>query len=277
VKFYPLSQAANPPPTVFTDVQNVDFDSTIHYDASFFENLNRWVQGEPWLDRDKAMIDTLKSLGIERGKPFSPDAKTKKLLDQAALEAKAWLVKKYDEGWPSFFEGGHWRPAAAPELVKPMQASYALPDVYPTDLRGMAYTYAYVGLKRLGVGQFYLLTIQDRDGASLDGGQTYQLHVPPNVPVQQYWSATVYDRATHALVKDVSHASRASNGAELQKNADGSVDVYFGPQAPQGKESNWAPTKSGGQFEILFRLYGPEKALFDKTWVLPDIEKIQYP
>jgi hypothetical protein len=49
------------------------------------------------------------------------------------------------------------------------------------------------------------------------------------------------------------------------------VDIYFGPQAPQGKESNWVPTKPGGQFEILFRLYGPEKPLFDKTWKLPDL------
>jgi hypothetical protein len=47
-----------------------------------------------------------------------------------------------------------------------------------------------------------------------------------------------------------------------------------GPNAPAGKESNWVPTKADGQFEVLFRLYGPETPLFDKTWKLPDIEKI---
>ena len=52
------------------------------------------------------------------------------------------------------------------------------------------------------------------------------------------------------------------------------MDVYFGPKAPAGKESNWVPTNANGKFEVLFRLYGPEKPFFDKTWVLPDIEKV---
>jgi hypothetical protein len=37
---------------------------------------------------------------------------------------------------------------------------------------------------------------------------------------------------------------------------------------------NWIPTNAGGQFEVLFRFYRPEKTLFDQTWVLPDIEKV---
>jgi hypothetical protein len=71
MKVYPLAQAANPPATVFTDVKDILFDSTIRYDRSFFEHLNWIVQDEPWLDRDRAMIDQLKSLGIEKGKPFN--------------------------------------------------------------------------------------------------------------------------------------------------------------------------------------------------------------
>ena len=91
VKVYPLSQAAAAPPTVFTDASNVVFDSTIRYDASFFTSLNRVVQNEPWLSRDRAMIDPLRSLGIEKGKSFNPDANTKATLDSAAREAQAWL------------------------------------------------------------------------------------------------------------------------------------------------------------------------------------------
>lgn len=93
--------------------------------------------------------------------------------------------------------------------------------------------------------------------------------------MSQYWSATAYDRASHALIRDQKWSSRSSDTPDLQKNADGSVDVYFGPKAPAGKESNWVPTSPGGQFEVLFRLYGPQKPLFDKTWVLPDIEKVK--
>ena len=97
--------------------------------------------------------------------------------------------------------------------------------------------------------------------------------MPPKAPVEQYWSATAYDRETHALIRgDVALRASRRTTRTVQKNADGSVDVYFGPKAPDGKESNWVPTGPKGQFEVLFRLYGPEKPLFEKTWKLPDIE-----
>jgi hypothetical protein len=112
------------------------------------------------------------------------------------------------------------------------------------------------------------------DGKSYNGGNTYRLHVPPNVPIEQYWSVTAYDRETHALIKGVDRASRASNSPEVMKNGNGSVDIFFGPKAPEGKESNWVPTDPSREFELMFRLYGPTKALFDKAWTLPDVEKV---
>jgi len=165
------------------------------------------------------------------------------------------------------FEGTHWRAAAPASLVKAAQAEFADPNEYPIDVRGLTYSFAYIGLKRLGVGQFYLIAVADKDGNSMDDSKSYRLHVPPNVPVEQYWSVTVYDRETHALVKNMVQASRESNNTSLQKNADGSVDIYFGPSAPAGKESNWVR-----EFELMFRLYGPKKELFDKLWTLPDAE-----
>jgi hypothetical protein len=118
------------------------------------------------------------------------------------------------------------------------------------------------------------MTIKDKDGRNFDGSNTYRLTAPANAPVKLYWSATVYDRATHALIRGQSRASRSSQNVGLRKNADGSIDLYFGPTAPEGKESNWVPTVAGGGFEVLFRLYGPEKSFFDKKWVLLDIEKV---
>jgi hypothetical protein len=109
----------------------------------------------------------------------------------------------------------------------------------------------------------------------LEGSSTYQINVPANAPVTQYWSATVYDRDTHALVRNMQRASRSSQNPELQRNADGSVDIYFGPKAPAGKDSNWVPASADGKFEVLFRLYGPQKPLLTKSWVLPDLEKVK--
>ncbi|MFC7053326.1 DUF1214 domain-containing protein [Hansschlegelia quercus] len=272
-KVYPLSQAAAPPETVFTDAADIVFDSTIRYDASFFEGLNRIVQSEPWLDRDRAMIDPLRSLGIEKGKAFAPDAATAQGLETGIHEARAWLEAKYDAGLPSFFGGGHWTFPAPPDLIKDGQAGFADPDTYPTDSRGLAYSYAYIGIKRLGAGQFYLITIRDKDGNAFDGGQSYRLTVPANAPVEQYWSVTAYDRETHALIRNMPRASRSSQVPEMQKNPDGSIDVFFGPAAPEGKDSNWVPTDPARKFELMFRLYAPTKALFEKTWTLPDVEK----
>jgi hypothetical protein len=181
---------------------------------------------------------------------------------------------KYDAGLTPFWEGSRWTFPAPPELIKAAQASFAEPDAYPTDARGLAYSYAYIGIKRLGAGQFYLITIRDKDGEAFDGGQTYRLTVPPDAPVEQYWSATAYDRQTHALIRDMPHASRSSQIPEMRKNADGSVDVFFGPKAPAGKESNWVPTDPNRRFEVMFRLYAPTRALFEKKWVLPDIAKV---
>ncbi|MBT1513413.1 DUF1254 domain-containing protein [Bradyrhizobium sp. SRL28] len=274
-KVYPLAQASSPAPTIFADAKDVTFDSTIRYDASFFEHLDRIVQSEPWLQRDRAMIDPLKSLGIEKGKQFKPDDVSKALLTAATREAGAWLEAKYDAGLPPFFSAtSRWTYPAPHELVKAAQEAYADPNLYPVDNRGMAYSYAYIGIKRLGVGQFYLISIRDKDGQSFDGGNTYRLTVPANPPVEQYWSVTAYDRQTHALIKNMPRASRSSQIPELQKNADGSVDIYFGPAAPAGKDANWVPTDPARKFELMFRAYAPTKALFEKSWVLSDVEKI---
>jgi hypothetical protein len=273
IKLYPLSQSARPPATIFVDVVDVVYDSTIPYDLRFFESLDRVVQAEPWLERDKAMIDQLRSIGIDKGKPFKPDQRTQELLNEAAREAHAWLVARYETSLSPYYEGGHWARPGSRELFEGQATFFAKPDVYPVDIRGVTFSYAYFTPKHVGAGSSYLLTIADKDGRLLDGAATYRLTVPANAPVRQYWSATVYDRATHAPIRNARWPSRSSQTPGLQKNADGSVDIYFGPKAPAGKESNWVPTNPDGGFEVLFRFYGPEKPLFDKTWQLPDIEK----
>lgn len=274
IKFHPLARAGEAPQTKFVDAYDVKFDATIPYDLGFFESLHRFVQVEPWLIRDKAMIDTLKSIGIEKGKPFAPDAGIKPVLETAAREALAWIEAEYEQVFvPPFNSGTHWALPAMQELLESMPIHFTKPDSYPTDARGVTYSMAYFSAKHLGAGQFYLMTIQDKDGRPLEGDGIYRLRVPPQAPVKLYWSATAYDRATHALIRETPRSSRGSNTPNLKKNADGSVDILFGPNAPAGMESNWVPTRARGRFEVLFRFYGPEKALFEKAWVLPDIEK----
>jgi hypothetical protein len=278
IKLYPLSRAANPSPTSFVDVADIVFDSTITYDQRFFESLNRVVQAEPWLERDKAMVDPLKSIGIEKGKPFNPDARTQQILNDAAREAHEWLAAQYEASLsPGYYDGGHWARPGSRELFEGQSTFFAKPGVYPVDVRGVTFSYAYFTPKHPGTGSSYLLTIADKDGDLLDGAATYRLTVPANVPVNQYWSASVYDRATHAPIRNAVWPSRSSHTPGLRENADGSVDIYLGPNPPASQESNWVPTSPGEGFEVLFRFYGPEKPLFEKTWKLPDIAKMSGP
>jgi len=277
IKLYPLSQAANPAATQFIDAIDVVFDSTIPWDLRYFQSLNRIVQTEPWQVRDKAMIDHLKSIGIEKGKPFNPDATRQEALKDAVREAHAWLADKYENSYlpPPFYDGAHWAVPVSPEVIQGLTTSWADRDRYPVDDRAVTYTVGFFSPKHSGAGQYYLITFKDKDGRALDGGANYRLTVPANAPIRQYWSATAYDRATHALIRNQQWPSRSSQTQGLQRNSDDSVDIFFGPKAPAGKEANWVPTNAGGQVEILFRLYGPEKALFEKTWRLPDIEKMK--
>ena len=276
IMIYPLSGADNPPATTFVDVMDVVYDNIIPYDLKFFELLHRFVEREPWLERDKSMIDVLKTIGIEKGKPLSPDARTKEILEAAISDANTLLESRYREVFTNpYFEKTHWTFPASKEVAEALSTNFANPDSYPVEDRGLLYSYIYFSAKHIGTGQYYLMTIADKVGKPFNGVKTYRLNVPPNAPVRLYWSATVYDRSTHAFIRDKQVFSRASNSQGLQKNADGSVDVYFGSKAPAGKESNWVPTDPNGQFEVLFRFYGPEKALFDKTWKLLDIEEVK--
>ena len=274
IKIYRLGAPAT---TNLIDVYDKMYDSTIQFDASFFQNLDRVVQNEPWLQRDRAMIDQLRSIGIEKGKPFNPDARTHAILDAAAKEARIYLSNLYDAGFPTMTPGARWFPAARPDMVQAASSSYAEIDTYPVDARGVTYTLGFTGIKRLGTAQFYLMSSKDKDGDPFDGSRSYRLKVPANPPIQQYWSLTAYDRETHALIKNVARASRASNAADVKKNPDGSVDLYIGPKAPAGQEANWIPTDPARKFEFLFRLYGPKTEFFEKKWVLPDVEKSPLP
>ena len=130
--------------------------------------------------------------------------------------------------------------------------------------------------KTPGVGQAYLDVYRDKDGRAFDGAKTYHLHVPPNPPAKQFWSVTLYDLDTRRFIQNKEQiVDRSSRLPDLAKNGDGSVDIYFSPTAPKGFEKNWIPTVPGQSWFPLFRLYAPLEAYFDKSWPLPDIEKVK--
>src|SRR5262249_27699164 len=149
---------------------------------------------EPWLERDQAMIDILKTVGIEKGKKFNPDLRAQKTLREAIAEAHDYLQLRYEEAFQNaYFENTHWAVPASKELIDGLSTNFGDGNSYPIDARGLCFSYAFFSAKHPGAAQFYLMGIQDRDGNDFSGLNNYRLRVPANVPAEQYWSVTVYD------------------------------------------------------------------------------------
>jgi hypothetical protein len=246
------------------------FDGIARFDETFYASLARMVNEEPVQTRDLVAMAQIRSIGIEKGKPFAPDDATKKILRQAIAAAHATFMHGATEG-QSFWPGSHWiLPGAG---VGPRTAfGYETGDRLEIDERGMLFYLGCAPPKKLGAATFYVWGVHDAGDDALRGDRTYRLHVPANVPAKQFWALTVYDLETAGFMRD-SPRLEINSYQQVQKNADGSVDVLFGPSAPVGKEANWVYTAPGKPWISAFRFYGPEPSVFDKSWRLPDIER----
>jgi len=243
---------------------------------AYWESLNKVVQSEPVMERDRFVLAQLRFLGIEKGKPFNPDARQKKILDDGVVvgEAMAKANTSDKRVEPPFWPGTNWKHAL---VVSPDQR---MPGFDQLDERA-AWFYEAVAVSKgmltqtPGVGQRYIASYRDRDGNWLSGGNTYRLRVPADPPAKGFWSVTAYDEDTRQMpITEQGRPDISSRKADIAKNSDGSVDVYFGPKAPEGKAANWVQTNPGKGWFAYFRFYGPTERFFDKSWALPDFEKL---
>jgi len=274
IKTYPLSSAGNPPVQRFVDMTNTMYDGLVHYDESIYTGLARMLNEETVQPEDLEMMGMLLPLGIENNKDFKPDAATVTLLRSAAAEAHAWLLAQLPSFVENFWPGSQWKvPAAA--IAPQTGFKWTVANYLDVDSRGIAFASFFLPPAKLGSGSFYLGANFDSAGQPLTGANTYRLHVPAGVPVSQFWSLTVYNTETQALFLNSTRPTLDSLDKAIRRNADGSVDLYMGPKAPAGQDSNWILTPAGKSWFSWFRFYGPEKALFDKSWKMPDIEKVR--
>jgi len=243
---------------------------------AYWDSLNEVIQREPVDERDRLTLAQLRFLGIEKGKPFNPDARQKKILEEGVVvgEAMAKANTSDKRVEPPFWQGTHWKHALV--VATDQRAS----NYDQLDERAAWFYEAVVISKGMltttpGFGQRYIASYQDKDGHWLNGTNTYKLHVPANPPVTQFWSVTYYDEDTRRMIATPQgRPDLSSRKEDLVKNSDGSIDVYFGPKAPAGKETNWVQTLPGKAWFTYFRFYGPTEAFFNKSWALPDFEKI---
>lgn len=277
MRIYPYSQRDNPPAPPHVSPAGRKWSGEQPRGLAYWEELARVINEEPVHERDRMILGMLQPLGIEKGKPFDPDARQKRILIDAARTGEAMArtiaYEKRFSGvkvWP----GKQWDISL---FLK--ETSQEAPHHTQFDERA-SWFYEAVGVsvgmmgRTVGFGQVYLEATRDGAGRWLNGSKTYHLRVPPDAPVAQFWSFTVYDNETRCFVDTGLQPDRSSRD-DIVKNADGSVDLYFGPRAPKGKPaSNWIRTIPGRGWFTYFRLYGPTQPYFDRTWVLPDVEEM---
>ena len=275
LRIYPYANREAPPPTRHISPAGRKWSGEQPRGLAYWAGLARIIQEEPVHARDRIMMGMLQPLGIEKGRPFAPTQRQQRILADAArageVMARTIAYQKRFEGarlWPD----RHWE-----KSLMLAETDQEAPHHTQLDER-TSWFYEAVGVsvgmmgRAVGVGQVYLEATKDRMGNWLDGGRNYRLAVPKDVPVAQFWSVTAYDNETRCFVDTGVQPDRSSRDP-IATNADGSVDIFFGPVAPAGKpESNWIQTLPGKGWFTYFRFYGPTQAYFDRSWMLPDIE-----
>ncbi len=229
------------------------------------------------------MLGMLKQLGIEKGKPFNPDARMKRILKEAAqtanAEMRATFTAQRDPGYLPW-KGRAWEWLIW-QVIDPETKDFGPRGYYNLEPAESYYFMGYgasaaMGVPEPGAGSIYWAGFRDNKGVYLDGGKNYKLNVPAPVPVNLFWSHTVYGMDTRTLIAtDQDRAAVRSHIENLEVNADGSYTLYFGPKAPAGKEDMWTKTISGIGWWSAFRIYGPTAAAFDGTWTLDDYVEIE--
>lgn len=274
LRIYPLSQVTSPPPTRFVSLSGKVMNTVHANNMAFFDEINQIVQEEPAGVYGPDMTGLFASIGMVKGKPFAPDARMQRILADAVAVGNATAraidfsnrnpaaLIYPDRHWTTPFIGGsyQWLNDGARNFDARTMFFYAATIDTPAMAVAMP-----------GIGSQYAAANIDATGRPLDGSKRYVLRVPANVPAKDFWSVVVYDTQTRSMLQTNQQFPSLSSEKNLHKNPDGTVDVYFGPTAPPGKESNWVQTIPGKAWFTIFRLYGPLAPWFDRSWKLADI------
>jgi hypothetical protein len=266
---YPLADRDNPPEQKFVNVSGQHFNTIHANDFSYFEEVAQVISEEPTTSVDPELLGLLASIGIEKGKPFAPDARMKAILTDAAAvgnaTARATIFASRNpdtflfenSAWMTGFVGGSHH--------------FEIDGVRLLDGRTLFFYYATgitpaMSLEMVGAGSQYTGAAVDSNGKGFDGGRTYRLRLPPEAPAKDFWSLVAYDNQTRSMLQTDQQFPSLNSQRGVEENADGSTDVYFGPEAPAGKDANWIQTVPGKGWTVVLRLYGPLESWFDKSW-----------
>jgi hypothetical protein len=279
-RIYPYDKRDTAAAMKFPDGSATPANMLFPTDGSYFDMLARFVADETVDPADMDWRGMMAAIGLQKGKAFEPSAHQRELLDKAAKTAfkmskvEIWngLVNqpggKYypDRQWENVFAGQNPLFQASGTFTNLGQRDAYFTTAYATS-PGMVVDHVEKGAK-------YPSTWRDADGNFLEGGNTYQLHLPPDVPAVNFWSVTVYDSMRASGLENGQPLPSLNSMDKPAQNADGSYDLYFAPKVPAGKEANWVATVPGAGYFIILRLYSPKEAFFKQTWKPDDLKKL---
>ena len=287
---YPLGKKDTAQKMKFFDASGKPHNMLPRSDATAFQQLKWLVDSEPAELGDPDWMGMMAGLGIQKGKPFNPDARTKKILGDAAktgYKMSRVIGLNADPGTRVFKDRQWVNPvnnvsARWPDAVNDLSFISRSGGFRDLDARAWFFTDYYSispGMVSMtpGKGAFYMIAFNDKDGKPLVGARNYKVKLPPNIPAELFWSVTLYE---------AENASGLANGRPFpslgkldspKQDADGSTTLYIGPKAPKGAEGNWLATAPGRGFFAILRLYAPAQAAMDGTWKPGDFERSTAP
>ncbi len=249
-------------------------------DFGFYEDIDELVQEELPEALGPQLLGLLASIGIEKGKPFAPDPRQRGILTDAVAvanaTARALAFRPRDPSAYRYAGSAWYTPFVGNSYL------YERRGVRLLDARTMFFYLATMTtpamvVTKVGAGSQYALAATDSKGRYLDGGARYRLTLPKDIPAKDFWSLVVYDPQTRSLLQTprTARPSLSSQSGQVLANPDGSTTIYFGPAAPEGKESNWIQTVPGKGWFTILRLYGPLESWFTRAWRPGQIEQIE--
>ena len=287
LRIYPLARKGNPPKMEFVSGSGVAFNTIHTNDFSFYEHLNEVIQKEPLEMLDPETRGLLALIGIEKGKPFAPDARMRKILTDAVAIANAAARSVV---WHPRTQGTMKGIQIYPDTDSAWLMGWVDKNVFfngkdgktmNSDARVMFhYPYTAVtpamAVSRAGVGSDYGIAYVDSKKQPFDGSRTYRLRIPENPPAKDFWALTLYDNHTRSMLQTGQlFPTVGSQTKGLKKNKDGSYDIYFGPKPPKGLENNWLETIPGKGWFVILRIYEPREPWIEKTWRPGEIELVE--
>lgn len=295
----PLAALSAPATPKFIEGTGVYMNTIPPNDFSYYEMLDALVQEQPAEALEPEIGGQFAAIGIEKGKPFNPDARMRKILTDAVAiangasraislrprEAEGFGYYGANSRWLNpLFVGGYDFMRPPPEITKAGVKPFPYTGARTLDAR-TAFFYMATGVTPAMVmrlpemGSQYLFGVYDADGRPFDGGKTYTVKLPPGIPAAKFWSLTVYDNQTRSMLQTGQRFPRAGSqnypSAAARSDVDGAITVYFGPTKPANvPAANWIETVPGKGWFVILRLYSPLEPFFTKKWRPGDIEPV---